>query len=198
MGWLTLLKEGGHPPAEVVPEMEKDLAHLNKVLARFNQIGSIPKLQPVEVTRLTAEAVDYFRRRVANMGKDISFEEDYQQTCEAALNAELFLWAVENLIKNAIDAIEGPGGLIKIKVSRNGQKLEITVEDNGRGINPNNQPKIFRPGFTTKSVGWGLGLSLVKRIIEDYHGGRIRLMFSRPGATAFVINLPLPSKSKTL
>lgn len=198
MGWLTLLKDGGHPPGDVVPEMEKDIAHLNKVLARFNQIGSIPKLQPVEVTKLTTEAVDYFRRRVANMGKDISFEEEYQLNCEAALNSELFLWAVENLVKNAIDAIESPGGRIKIKVSRNGQKLEIIVEDNGRGINPKNQAKIFRPGFTTKSVGWGLGLSLVKRIIEDYHGGRVKLLFSRPGAgTAFIINLPLPPKSKT-
>ena len=199
MGWLTLLKEGGHPPTDVVPEMEKDLAHLNRVLARFNQIGSIPKLQLVEVTKIISEAVVYFRRRVANMGKEIAIEEDYQQTCEVALNAELFLWAVENLIKNAIDAIESPGGLIKVKVTRNGQKLEIIVEDNGRGINPKNQPKIFRPGFTTKAVGWGLGLSLVKRIIEDYHGGRIKLLFSRPGAgTAFVINLPLPSKSKKL
>jgi NtrC-family two-component system sensor histidine kinase KinB len=199
MGWLALLKEGGHPATDVVPEMEKDLSHLNRVLARFNQIGSIPKLVPVEVTKLTSESVDYFKRRVANMGKEIAFEENYQQTCEVALNPELFLWAVENLIKNAIDAIEGPGGLIKVKVVRNGQKLEITVEDNGRGINPKNQAKIFRPGFTTKTVGWGLGLSLVKRIIEDYHGGRIKLLSSRPGAgTAFLINLPLPPKSKTL
>ena len=198
MGWLALLKEGGHPPGEVVPEMEKDLSHLNRVLARFNQIGSIPKLQQVEVTRVIREAVDYFRRRVANMGKDIAFEENYQQDCRAFLNSELFLWAVENLIKNAIDAIEGPGGVIRVKVTGNGQKLEIVVKDNGRGINPKNQAKIFRPGFTTKVVGWGLGLSLVKRIIEDYHGGRIRLLFSKPGTgTAFVINLPLPPKNNS-
>jgi hypothetical protein len=191
MGWLALVRERSRSWEEVIPEMENDLDHLNRVLARFNQIGSIPKLSPSDVTEVCARAVKYYRYRTANMGKQIEFRENYGNKCLAPLNAELFLWAVENIIKNAIDAMEDGQGTISLTVLANERRVELLIEDNGKGINSKDQKRIFRPGFTTKTVGWGLGLSLVRRIIEDYHRGKVRLVSSRPGAgSTFSITLP--------
>jgi signal transduction histidine kinase len=192
MGWLTLLQDGTKTPPEIIPEMENDLAPLERVLNRFNQVGSIPKLAEADINQLLHQAVEYFTHRVANMGKKIRFEENYHHDPGVLLNRDLFTWAVENLIKNAIDAIDGPDGVISISTAVAAKKIEITVSDNGRGIQPGHQKKIFSPGFTTKTLGWGLGLSLVRRIIEDYHQGKIKLAGSRPGqGSAFLITLPL-------
>jgi NtrC-family two-component system sensor histidine kinase KinB len=192
MGWLALLKDKTRTLDEVVPEMENDIDHLNRVLARFNQIGSVPKLELSDAGEVCARAVRYYQYRAANMGKQITFVESYCSDCQVPLNPELFLWAIENLIKNAIDAIEKTPGRISIGTRINGKQFEVLIEDNGKGISSQDQKKIFRPGFTTKAVGWGLGLSLVRRIIEDYHRGRVRLLYSRPGnGSGFVVNLPL-------
>lgn len=192
MGWLTLLKDGTRTVPDIIPEMENDLAHLEKVLNRFNQVGSIPKLAEVNVNLLLHEAVGYFTRRVANMGKNIRFEESYDSNPSIQLNQDLFVWAVENIIKNAIDAIDNSEGLISIRTAVFARKIEIAISDNGRGILPGHQKKIFSPGFTTKTLGWGLGLSLVRRIIEDYHQGKVRLLNSRPGqGSTFLVSLPL-------
>lgn len=192
MGWLTLLKDGTKPVAEIVPEMENDLAHLEKVLNRFNQVGSIPKLAEVDINSLLHNAVTYFELRSVNMGKRIRFEEVYDSNPPIRVNKDLFTWAVENIIKNAIDAIDNDQGAISIKTSVSAKKIDIIINDNGRGIMTGHQKKIFSPGFTTKALGWGLGLSLVRRIIEDYHRGRVRLVTSRPGqGSTFQITLPL-------
>ncbi len=192
IGWLTLLKDGTKTAPEIIPEMENDLAHLEKVLNRFNQVGSIPKLAEVNINLLFHEAVGYFTLRAANMGKKIRFEEIYDTDPVVLLNQDLFTWAVENIIKNAIDAIDNSDGLISIRTTVSARKIEMAISDNGRGIQPGHQKKIFSPGFTTKTLGWGLGLSLVRRIIEDYHQGKIKLAGSRPGqGSTFLITLPL-------
>jgi len=192
MGWLTLLKDGTKPAPEIIPEMENDLAHLEKVLNRFNQVGSIPKLAEADINDLLHQAVGYFTLRAANMGKKIRFEESYESNPPVHLNRDLFTWAVENIIKNAIDAIDNDDGVISVKTSVSAKKVDINISDNGRGIMPGHQKKVFSPGFTTKTLGWGLGLSLVRRIIEDYHQGRVRLAGSKPGqGSVFQITLPL-------
>ena len=192
MGWLTLLREGAKPVSEVIPEMDNDLAHLEKVLSRFNQVGSIPKLSESDISQLLHQAVGYFRLRAANMGKEIRFVEDYGDCPPVRVNQDLFIWAVENLIKNAIDAIETSPGMITISTAVGARRVDISIADNGRGILPGHQRKIFSPGFTTKKLGWGLGLSLVRRIVEDYHQGRVRLVSSRPGhGSVFIISLPI-------
>jgi two-component sensor histidine kinase len=192
MGWLALLKDGTKTAPEIIPEMENDLAHLEKVLNRFNQVGSIPKLAETDINQLLQGAAGYFTMRAANMGKSIRFEEYYDRDVKVMLNRDLFTWAVENLIKNAIDAIDSSDGLISIRTTVSGKKIEVIISDNGRGIQTAHQKKIFSPGFTTKTLGWGLGLSLVRRIIEDYHQGRVRLVNSRVGqGSVFMIVLPL-------
>lgn len=191
MGWLALLRDGSRTAPQVIPEMENDLAHLGKVLNRFNQIGSVPKLKPENVPGLLEEVAAYLEHRAHSQGRDIGFVRRFEGGAKALINRDLFGWAVENIIKNSIDAIEGGPGVIEIGLAQAAGRLEITISDNGRGIAPRNQRRIFTPGFTTKTMGWGLGLSLVRRIVEDYHGGRVRLVSSRPGVgTTFMIQLP--------
>ncbi len=191
MGWLELLRDGSRTASQVIPEMESDLAHLGKVLNRFNQIGSVPKLRPESLAVLLEEVIAYLEHRVHSQGRDIRFVRRFGGGDRALVNRDLFGWAVENIIKNSIDAIESGPGVIEVGLSQTAGRLEIAISDNGRGIAPRDQKRIFTPGFTTKTMGWGLGLSLVRRIVEDYHGGRVRLVFSRPGAgSTFMIQLP--------
>lgn len=191
MGWLALLRDGSRTADQVVPEMESDLTHLSKVLNRFNQIGSVPKLRPEDVGQVLEETTAYLEHRACSQGRNISFGRRFSGRVRALLNRDLFGWAVENVIKNSIDAIDTGSGAIDILMSRTGDRIEIIISDNGRGIAPKHQKSIFTPGFTTKAMGWGLGLSLVRRIVEDYHGGRVRLVSSRPGeGTTFAIQLP--------
>lgn len=190
MGWIALIKEGSRPAGEVILEMENDLAHLEKVLSRFNQIGSFPKLETQDLQPLLTDTIDYFERRLRARGSKVNLVRQLEPG-RARLNRVLLSWAVENVIKNALDALEDKPGVIEISCRRNDRRLEIKISDNGRGISPRDQKRIFSPGFTTKPMGWGLGLSLVKRIVEDYHGGRVRLVYSRPGSgTCFLIQLP--------
>ncbi len=192
MGWLALIKDQPQNVPRVVPEMEKDLAHLEKVLSRFNQIGSAPKIQSEDLVSVLEETVDYLEHRARVQGRQIEFVRRLAPGLRADINRVLFGWAIENMIKNSIDAIEQSPGLIEVTLTAAGSLAEITISDNGRGIAPKHQKKIFTPGFTTKTMGWGLGLSLVKRIIEDYHGGRVRLVSSRPGGgTTFVVQMPM-------
>lgn len=191
MGWLALLRDGSRTPGQVIPEMESDLAHLEKVLNRFNQIGSVPKLRPESAGAVLEETAAYLEHRAQSQGRKVSIVRDLRGEGRVLINRDLFGWAVENIIKNSIDAIEAGPGLVEIAMVQSAGRVEITIADNGRGITPRHQKRIFTPGFTTKAMGWGLGLSLVRRIVEDYHGGRVRLVSSRPGAgSVFSIQLP--------
>lgn len=189
MGWMELLREKGTEP-RMVAEMEKDILRLNTITERFSKIGSQPTITTYPILEIAAEVVRYLKARTSSK-IEISFlpEEGLEQV-EVMLNKALFEWVLENLIRNAIDAIDR-SGTINIRVSQTARNIRIEVEDSGKGIPQNKQKMVFRPGYTTKQRGWGLGLSLAKRIIEQYHGGRIYVASSELGkGTTFRIQLP--------
>ena len=186
-GWVEMLKD--YPDARpVVADMEKDVERLKLVSDRFGKIGSQPQLVQANVGSQVEAMVEYIRRRASNkVGIEYT---PPPQPVEAQLSPTLFDWVLENLLKNALDAIEG-AGTITIRLEQLAEGLVIDVTDSGKGIAAANLSKVFKPGFTTKKRGWGLGLSLSKRIIEDYHGGKLFVKHSEPGkGTTFRMVLP--------
>lgn len=188
LGWVEILRMENADEATVV-EIEKDVERLNTIADRFSKIGSIPKLDRHDIVLETKNAYDYFESRSSKL-IDFSFEILNKEKIYAMVNTQLFSWVIENLVKNAIDAMEGKGS-IKIQIaSKDDRFVKIDVIDSGKGIPKNLFRKIFDPGYTTKKRGWGLGLSLTKRIIEDYHGGRIYVAKSELGkGTTFTVLL---------
>jgi len=186
LGWVELLRsrENHVEAAGTLAEMQRDLERLSKVASRFSQIGSRSALKEQELLPVVNDVVHYFQRRLPQMGKEVRIEVNPGVSPTLAINRDLFEWVLENLIKNALDAIEKPLGLITIEIQQPPMKrcrAMIDVRDNGRGIEPAVRKQIFKPGFSTKKRGWGLGLSLSRRIIEDYHHGKLLLKDSRPG-----------------
>ena len=186
LGWVEILKME-KVDKTYIEEIEKDVDRLNVIANRFSKIGSKPELKKENIVALTKQAFDYLESRSS---KQISFSFSSTDTeIYTALNTELFGWVIENLIKNAIDAMLGKGELA-LKIKSNQKKVEIAISDTGRGMPKNLFKQIFRPGFTTKKRGWGLGLSLSKRIIADYHNGKIFVKKSEIGkGTTFEILL---------
>ena len=175
IGWLEIITDNPKKFPQAQTEIEADVKRLSKVASRFSQIGSIPSLKETNVTTILKSVVDYFKKRLPQLGEKIIINENYSCHPVINLNADLFEWVIENLLKNAIDSIERQDGLISIvliQTQGNGD-ICIDITDNGKGINSKDKKNIFKPGFSTKSRGWGLGLSLAKRIIEDYHGGKL-------------------------
>ena len=197
-GWLELMAttqgEGAAAQAEtasIAREMQRDLGRLNQIASRFSQIGSVPELQSADIRALLGETITYFKNRGPQFGKHrIEFHDT--EVPDIPLNVELMGWAFENLFKNAIDAIGRQEGLIAVELStlEADESIKIRITDNGRGIPPEHQARVFEPGFSTKKRGWGLGLAFVKRIVEDYHGGRIQVADSTENGTSFDIILP--------
>ncbi len=194
MGWIEILRSDGldaRRKKEAVDEVEKDVDRLGRVANRFSDIGSMPKLEPQELAPVVETTVEYIRRRLPQHGKAVELETRVEPGVVAPLNTELFEWVIENLLKNALDAIESDAGMITIAVASDDGKVRVDVTDSGRGIDRREWKVIFRPGFSTKKRGWGLGLSLAKRIVEDYHGGTLKLLQSRPGhGSTFRIEMP--------
>lgn len=182
-GWVELLKESPDHREQVAREIETDVQRLSKVASRFSQIGSVQTLKPANITEILQNIVSYFNKRLPQYNKKITIELNSGTASIVKMNSELFEWVIENLIKNAIDAIEEDPGIIRIVLSSSpdDRDIYIDVEDNGKGISSRDRKNIFKPGFSTKKRGWGLGLSLAKRIIEDYHGGRLFVRESHPG-----------------
>jgi signal transduction histidine kinase len=185
-GWVEILKET-HPADDFVYEMEKDVTRLRLVSDRFGKIGSSPQLDEKNIVLQVESMVDYIQKRA---GGKVSFElAAHQQNIQARISPPLFDWVIENLLKNALDAMEGKGQ-ITVDLRDAGQEVVIDVTDTGKGISRQNLSKVFKPGFTTKKRGWGLGLSLSKRIIEQYHQGSLTVKNSEPGkGTTFRIVL---------
>ncbi|MCK9484951.1 MAG: HAMP domain-containing histidine kinase [Candidatus Marinimicrobia bacterium] len=181
MGWLELLKDEIGENANI-SEISRDIQRLEKVANRFSQIGSRPILKSTDVNSVINDAVTYYRRRLPQLGPGIKLE--FVPTAEYTvnLNADLFSWALENLIKNAIDAVSQENGriIVEIQPLHKGKSIAIDVIDNGKGIYKRNRKNIFRPGYSTKQRGWGLGLSLAMRIIKEYHRGRLFVLASKP------------------
>ncbi len=193
LGWLEIMKSdaAGNPQlAETLKEIENDIDRLNKVTARFSKIGSRPDLKEESLPQVIRGVMQYISRRIPKSGKSIDLAIEGPDDVHAMINRELFEWVIENLMKNALDAMEGPTGRISFTLSQSGHRTTIDVTDSGKGIDPKLHKDIFRPGFSTKKRGWGLGLSLSRRIIEDYHKGRLFVKQSSPGAgTTFRIKL---------
>ena len=188
MAWMELLEESGVSP-ETVAEMNKDVKRLSTIASRFSKIGSKPLMEPHDLNEIVGHAAEYMSSRIS---RRISLKVNpWNSPLTVTLSPPLTEWVMENLIKNAVDAMEGSGNItVDIRPEKNTAVIEIT--DTGKGIARKNQKAIFNPGFTTKSRGWGLGLTLTKRIIEDYHGGLIYVKKSELGVgTTFAIELPL-------
>ena len=185
MAWTEILRET-YPNDELIPEMDKDVKRLQLIAERFSKIGSIPEPVDTPLAEMLRHVVDYMDRRTSQKVKII----DEFSSCDAhvMVNPSLFEWVLENLCKNAVDAMEG-GGTITIKAFAS-QRVIIDVTDTGKGIEKKNIKNVFRPGFTTKTRGWGLGLSLAKRIVEEYHHGKIYVLKSEVGkGTTFRIEV---------
>lgn len=188
MAWTEVLRET-YPDDPLLKDMEKDVHRLQLVVERFSKIGSAPELRTENLCEVIGRAVSYIGRRTSDK---VHLVTNYpSEEVLVRLNAPLFEWVIENLCKNAIDAMEGAGN-ISIYVYRAGRRLTVEVSDTGKGIAKQHLHSVFRPGFTTKKRGWGLGLSLARRIIEQYHKGRIYVKSSEVGrGTTFAIELPL-------
>lgn len=187
MAWIEYLKSKPIPD-EHITEMEKDVSRLNTITERFSKIGSAPSLKKENLNKVLENSISYIRTR-ASTRVAFSLENQQKYELEAPLNAALFEWVLENLFKNAIDAMSGEGS-ITVRLSDQNQYIYIDISDTGKGIPKGKFKTIFKPGYTSKSRGWGLGLSLSKRIIEEYHNGQIFVKHSDPGkGTTFRIVL---------
>ena len=169
MGWVELLKLEEIDQTSVI-EIEKDVDRLKHIAERFSKIGSISELKQTDIISTTQQTVNYISQRISKR-IEVNFKTDVEEF-NINLNASLYSWVIENLMKNAADAMQNKG-VLDIDIKTKGKFVEISVADTGSGIPTNLQKKIFQPGFTTKKRGWGLGLSLAKRIIEEYHKGKI-------------------------
>jgi signal transduction histidine kinase len=176
LGWTEILKlnySDSDKVLDTAEEIENDLIRLQKITNRFSKIGSKPELNIDQPYESIEKVIKYFERRLPQTGKNVLITLNGDKLVKAEINSELFEWVIENLIKNALDAIENKQGKIDFNVNQSKKYVEIEIADNGKGIENNKRHDIFRPGYSTKRRGWGLGLSLSKRIIEDYHKGKI-------------------------
>ncbi len=207
MGWNELLKDElkeaeingafrnfSRSPHDIICRMSEDIQVLNKIVLRFGQIGSMPELEPTELPSLIHHSVAYMRQRMPRIRGKMEIVEQYYPVPQVRANQMLLSWAIENLIKNSMEAAPKEGGRIKVatRMDVEGENVQIIVTDNGKGIPTLNNRKVFSPGYTTKKRGWGLGLSLAKRIVEEYHFGKLYLLESKPfEKTTFVISFPV-------
>lgn len=189
MAWIEILKET-YPDDDLIPEMNKDVKRLQLIADRFSKIGSLPEPVPSSLNEVLDHVIDYMDRRTS---KSIQMVKEFpQHDVIVKINASLFEWVIENLSKNAVDAMGGKVGKITLRVEETDKCAVIEVSDTGKGIKRKDLNNVFRPGFTTKERGWGLGLSLAKRIVEEYHNGKIWVKSSEVGkGTTFRIELPL-------
>ncbi len=211
MGWLEVLREqvrsaeeGQQSPAavaldrtfldDVLSEMDNDAARLEKIAARFSNVGSAPRLLQQDIVPVVGEATHYLMRRLPHMKSSVEITEHLEEVPPVNINRELMEWVMENLLKNALDSVDREDGHIHVEVKRepHTETVDIRITDNGRGMTAAEQRRVFEPGYSTKRRGWGLGLSLSRRIVEEYHGGRLLLERSAPGeGTTFVVQFPV-------
>ena len=187
LGWIEYLRE--QPVDQMaVDEMQKDLAHLMKIVDRFSKIGSDAPLSVESLTEVVGNSVMYFRKRIP---RNVTLEYNGLtiETVKARLNVALFEWVIENLVKNALDALQGHGE-VSVTIGEDNKYVWVDVSDTGKGIPKSKWKRIFEPGYTTKTRGWGLGLSLSRRIVEEYHNGKIAVVESELGkGTTFRVTL---------
>ena len=193
MGWVEMLENADTDRvAKLLPEMSADLQRLNKVAQRFSHIGAGGGLKPADVNEVISKVVSYLEKRLPQRNKTVNISMNLGKLPEISVNVDLFEWALENIIKNSADAMSREDGKIEVTTEflPENKIVKISIKDNGSGIQPRYQKEIFKPGYSTKSTGWGLGLSLSKRIIEQYHGGELFLVeSSKEAGTTMQISL---------
>ena len=187
MAWIEILKLN-YPDDELIPEMDKDIKRLQLIADRFSKIGSLPEPMPASLNEVMEHVIAYMDRRTS---QKVRMQKEFpQHDIIVKMNASLFEWVIENLCKNAVDAMGVEGGIVTLRIDETADNVIVEVSDTGKGIRKKDLKNIFRPGFTTKKRGWGLGLSLAKRIVEEYHHGKIRVKSSEIGkGTTFRIEL---------
>ncbi|MFO8100349.1 MAG: HAMP domain-containing sensor histidine kinase [Salinibacter sp.] len=194
MGWIQMLRSAGDDEArraDILDEIENDVERLQRVANRFSDIGSQPKLERQDLVPIIEQTAEYIDRRIPQRGQDIALVVELEGPIEVPVNEELFAWVLENLLKNALDSIEDDTGRIRVtgRATESGGIVEVT--DTGEGVPRSDRKNIFRPGYSTKKRGWGLGLSLARRVVEAYHGGALELIDTTVGEGAtFRIELP--------
>ena len=187
MAWVEILKEN-YPDDDLIPEMSKDVKRLELIADRFSKIGSLPEPTECSLNTILQSVVEYMDRRTSSQVRIETLLPAHEVMVR--VNASLFEWVIENLCKNAVDAMEGKGSIKMIVKEETAQKVVLDVADTGKGIKKRDLQNVFTPGFTTKKRGWGLGLSLAKRIVEEYHHGKIYVKSSEVGkGTVFRIEL---------
>ena len=191
LGWLDHLKNDSSSVKKIIPELESDIERLEQVSRRFSKMGSKPEMEYFDLSNKVENVLTYLKRRIPTLGKKVELVNDIEPDIEIKANGTLLSWAIENLIKNSIDSISGDLGSIHVSMSKNKSNVKIRISDNGCGIPKKDWKNIFRPGFSTKQSGWGLGLSLCQRIINEVHKGEIYIKESSEEAgTIFEINIP--------
>ncbi len=190
LGWIEYLRSQS-VDQDAISEMDKDLAHLMKIVDRFSKIGSETPLSEVNLNEVVGESVMYFRKRIPR-NVTLDYNGLAVAPIRAQVNTALFEWVVENLMKNSLDALQGQGS-INVRILSDAKNVMIEVKDSGKGIPKSNWRRVFEPGFTTKTRGWGLGLSLSRRIVEEYHNGKIAVVESELGrGTTIRVTLKRP------
>lgn len=196
LAWLEILRLNKNDPemiSETVSEMENDINRLNTIATRFSKIGSQPEKKVENLYVIIETVCQYFEKRLPHLGRKVKITRNLDRNIFAEINVDLFQWVIENLLKNAAEAIEQKHGNVLITMKDNSEKfITITVTDTGKGMTKKQKRQVFFPGYTTKKRGWGLGLSLCRRIIEEYHNGKIYVKDSNPNkGTTFAIELPI-------
>ncbi len=189
-GWIEQLRSRATPPPRLAEHLEADAERLERVAQRFERIGHRTRRDPIDAGQLARKVAEYFRPRLPSRANRIAMEVDAPESGPVVLGDPILLeWALESLVKNAIDALSGREGTITLRVDQEAEAAAIRVMDDGPGIPGDLRRRIFEPGITTKSSGWGIGLALARRVVEDSHGGELLLESSEPGAT-FLIRIP--------
>ena len=191
LGWLDYLKNDNSNIEKILPEMESDIERLQQVSRRFSKMGSKPEMEFFDLSKRIEGVLFYLNRRIPTLGKKVDLVNDIDPDIKIMANGTLISWTIENLIRNSIDSISGEAGLIRLSMSQDQNNVKIRISDNGCGVPKKDWKNIFRPGFSTKKSGWGLGLSLCQRIINEVHKGDIYVLESSINSgTVFEINIP--------
>ena len=191
LGWIDLLKEDASNAKDIIPELESDIDRLQQISRRFSKMGSDPEIEEINISNKIENILFYLSKRIPVLGNKIQLINDINSGITIKANGTLLSWAIENLIRNSIDAIGANEGIIRISLIKTSDKVKIKISDNGCGIPKKDWKNIFRPGFSTKFTGWGLGLSLCQRIIKEVHNGTISIISSELNSgTVFEVNIP--------
>jgi len=178
MGWVDLIQESPDKVEEMIPEIKLDLKRLEQINRRFSNMGTTLELVNIDLSENLERVINYLNRRMPSLGKKVTLINDIEPGIFFPANSSLLAWSIENIVINSIDSIDNEKGVVEISLKETDNRIIIRIRDNGRGIPRKDWRNIFRPGFSTKATGWGLGLSLSSRIIQDIHKGKIKVVES--------------------